>query len=55
MRSRPLFGKRGDRTGKLGATFFPRMLRWYLWMHILAGWTITPLLFAGLAGLLRND
>ena len=31
------------------------MLRWYLWIHILAGWTITPLLFAGLAGLLRND
>ena len=31
------------------------LLRWYLWMHILAGWTITPLLFAGLAGLLRND
>jgi hypothetical protein len=32
-----------------------QMLRWYLWLHILAGWTITPLLFAGLAGLLRND
>jgi hypothetical protein len=32
-----------------------RSLRWYLWIHILAGWTITPLLFAGLAGLLRND
>jgi hypothetical protein len=32
-----------------------RLLRWYLWIHILAGWTITPLLFAGLAGLLRND
>jgi hypothetical protein len=31
-----------------------RMLRWYLWLHILAGWTITPLLFAGLAGLLRS-
>jgi hypothetical protein len=31
-----------------------RMLRWYLWLHILAGWTITPLLCAGLAGLLRN-
>jgi hypothetical protein len=30
-------------------------LRWYLWVHILAGWAITPLLFAGLAGLLRND
>ena len=31
------------------------LLRWYLWLHILAGWTITPLLFAGLSGLLRND
>ncbi len=35
-------------------TFAARMLRWYLWIHILAGWTITPLLFAGLAGLLRS-
>ena len=32
-----------------------KLLRFYLWLHILAGWTITPLLFAGLAGLLRND
>ena len=32
-----------------------RLLRCYLWIHILAGWTITPLLFAGLAGLLHND
>ncbi len=32
-----------------------RLLRGYLWLHILAGWTITPLLFAGLTGLLRND
>jgi hypothetical protein len=31
-----------------------RLLRWYLWLHILAGWTVTPLLFAGLAGLLRS-
>jgi hypothetical protein len=30
------------------------LLRGYLWLHILAGWTITPLLFAGLAGLLRS-
>ena len=36
-------------------TFSARLLRCYLWIHILAGWTITPLLFAGLAGLLRND
>lgn len=31
------------------------MLRWYLWLHILAGWIITPLLAAGLTGLVRPD
>jgi hypothetical protein len=36
------------------STFPARILRGYLWLHILAGWTITPLLFAGLAGLLRT-
>jgi hypothetical protein len=46
--------KRG-RTRWTDETFPARLLRWYLWLHILAGWTITPLLFAGLAGLLRND
>jgi len=30
-----------------------RLLRWYLWFHILAGWTLTPLFFAGLSGLVR--
>jgi hypothetical protein len=29
------------------------LLRWYLWLHILAGWTLTPLMFAGLSGLIR--
>jgi hypothetical protein len=29
------------------------LLRWYLWFHILAGWTLTPLFFAGLSGLVR--
>jgi hypothetical protein len=29
------------------------MLRWYLWVHILAGWILTPLLAAGLSGLVR--
>jgi hypothetical protein len=38
----------------LRETLPARILRWYLWLHILAGWTITPLLFAGLAGLLRS-
>jgi hypothetical protein len=32
-----------------------RVLRIYLWIHILAGWMITPLLFAGLSGLVRPD
>jgi len=32
-----------------------RILRAYLWIHILAGWLITPLLFAGLSGLVRPD
>jgi hypothetical protein len=30
-----------------------RLLRWYLWAHILAGWVLTPLLAAGLSGLVR--
>ena len=29
------------------------LLRWYLWFHVLAGWTLTPLFFAGLSGLVR--
>src|SRR6266481_6730136 len=32
-----------------------RLLRYYLCLHILAGWTSTPLLFAGLSGLVRPD
>ncbi|HKD67690.1 MAG TPA: hypothetical protein VKB84_12670 [Candidatus Binataceae bacterium] len=28
-------------------------LRWYLWIHILAGWILTPLLAAGLSGLIH--
>jgi len=32
-----------------------RLLRWYLWFHILAGWTLTPLLLAGLSGLVHPD
>ncbi len=39
-----------------GATWASgRLLRWYLWLHILAGWVITPLLAAGLSGLLRGE
>jgi hypothetical protein len=47
--------KRRRRLKWAGDTISARLLRGYLWIHILAGWTITPLLFAGLAGLLRND
>jgi hypothetical protein len=46
---------RGGRAKWADNILSARLLRWYLWLHILAGWTITPLLFAGLAGLLRND
>jgi hypothetical protein len=46
--------KRGGEPGD--ASSIPsRLLRCYLWLHILAGWTITPLLFAGLSGLVRPD
>ncbi len=31
-----------------------KMLRWYLWLHILIGWIFTSILVAGLAGLIRN-
>lgn len=29
------------------------LIRWYLWMHILSGWILTPLLAAGLTGLIH--
>lgn len=32
-----------------------KALRWYLWIHIIAGWIFTPLLFAGLSGLIRVE
>jgi hypothetical protein len=39
----------------VGKTRIGTLLRWYLWFHILAGWVITPLLFAGLSGLIRAE
>ena len=58
-RPNPRHGARGQvrRVGEpLDSSSLPsRFLRWYLWLHILAGWTITPLLFAGLSGLVRPD
>jgi len=58
-RPNPRHGVRGQvRRGSepIDSSSLPsRFLRWYLWVHILAGWTITPLLFAGLSGLVRPD
>jgi hypothetical protein len=49
-------GKSKPGVGSRDSSSIPsRLLRWYLWLHILAGWTITPLLFAGLSGLVRPD
>jgi hypothetical protein len=41
--------------GTDSATMAGKLLRWYLWFHILAGWTLTPLMFAGLSGLIRVE
>jgi hypothetical protein len=35
--------------------FAARIIQAYLWLHVLAGWMITPLLFVGLSGLVRPD
>jgi hypothetical protein len=58
-RPNPLHGVKG-RARILGGEFdfgiVPgRLLRGYLWFYILAGWMLTPLLFAGLSGLVRPD
>ena len=37
------------------ANYIGRLLRCYLWFHIIAGWTLTPLMFAGLSGLIRVE
>jgi len=52
--------RRGGELHMAGASLDPAavpgtLLRWYLWIHILAGWTLTPLLFAGLSGIVRMD
>jgi hypothetical protein len=46
----PVIGREIDLGGIAGS-----LLRWYLWFHILVGWILTPLLFAGLSGLIRVD
>jgi hypothetical protein len=56
-RPNPLHSMKGDassrRNGSAVGTRAGTLLRWYLWFHILAGWTLTPLFFAGLSGLVR--
>jgi len=44
-----LFARRKDLGKVEGAA-----LRIYLWIHILAGWTLTPLFVAGITGLIHN-
>jgi hypothetical protein len=42
-----------SQTRSMERTYAGILLRWYLWVHILAGWLLTPLMFAGLSGLIR--
>ncbi|MFZ0660152.1 MAG: hypothetical protein WAM05_15615 [Candidatus Binataceae bacterium] len=51
----PARSRRTDSDSAGSGTATATLLRWYLWMHILAGWILTPLLFAGLSGLIRPD
>jgi len=34
---------------------FGKYLRWYLWLHILAGWFFTSMLIAGITGLVQKE
>lgn len=34
---------------------FGEELRWYFWVHILAGWFFTTMFVAGVTGLVRKD
>jgi len=54
-RPNPARGASAGGASEAPASRFASLLRIYLWLHILAGWTITPLLFAGLSGLLRSS
>jgi hypothetical protein len=40
-------------SGREKHTYAGALLRWYLWVHILSGWILTPLLAAGLSGLIH--
>ncbi len=54
-RERVLVDPASGEWGTASATLAGKLLRWYLWFHILAGWTLTPLMFAGLSGLIRVE
>ena len=32
-----------------------RILRYYLWLQVIAGWLLSAIFVAGVTGLLRND
>ena len=49
--------KKGDRpfqSGLFSKLTTGRLLRTYMWFHILSGWILTTLLFVGLSGLVRR-
>jgi hypothetical protein len=54
-RERVLMDPASGEWGTKSATMASKLLRWYLWFHILAGWVLTPLMFAGLSGLIRVE
>jgi hypothetical protein len=55
VRERVVADENTGEWGTAGAVAAGKLLRWYLWFHILAGWVLTPLLFAGLSGLIRTE
>lgn len=48
-----LFGKLSRHAHRCGSRFSQRV-RYYLWIHTLAGWILTPLFVAGLTGLVKS-
>ncbi len=52
-RPNPVHGAPGNHPAGGGRACAGVLLRWYLWLHILAGWILTPLLAAGLSGLIH--
>jgi hypothetical protein len=55
VRERVVADPRSGEWSTASATSAGKLLRWYLWFHILAGWVLTPLMFAGLSGLIRVE